>query len=168
MQLMSIDKVQYRQRLNRISICSIAALIVISLSSSSLLIALLSDGQGSHFWLNFFGVVIGCIVVGISLKRLKNHAFFKEVAYIWDLKHELNLIQRKLRAIEAAAAKHDPDALLILLFSYQASRLVWQLDDNTLMMSELSLAQNTLQQQITTTGLDVNVANYRRELLSRF
>jgi len=168
MQLMSIDKVQYRQRLNRITICSIAALIVISLSSSSLLIALLSDGQGSHFWLNFLGVVIGCVVVGTSLKRLKKHVFFQEVAYIWELKHELNLIQRKLRKIEAAAAKNDPDALLILLFSYQASRLVWQLDDNTLMMSELSLAQNTLQQQITTTGLDVNVANYRRELLSRF
>lgn len=168
MQLKTIDKMLYRQRLNRITVVSILALIVVSLSSSTLLIALLSDGSGSNFWLNFSGVVIGCCTVGYTLKHLKKHPYFVDVAYIWDLKHELNLIQRKMKAIEAAAAENMPDALTTLLFSYQASRLVWQLDDNTLMMSELAIAQNKLQQQIDAAGLTVNAADYSRDVLARF
>lgn len=136
MQLVSIDKQRYRQRLNRITVLSILALLVISLSSSTLLITLFGSSDGSNFWLNFAGVVIGCLVVGVSLKRLRRHPYFAEVAYIWDLKHELNLIQRKLRAIQAAAEQNDPTALLVLAYSYAGSRLIWQLDDNTLVMSE--------------------------------
>lgn len=168
MQLKTIDKTRYRQRLNRTTIASVLALIIVSLSSSTLLIALLSDGSGSNFWLNFSGVVIGCLIVGFTLKRFKQHPYLTEVAYIWDLKHELNLIQRKMKAIEAAAAQNTPDALLILLYSYQASRLVWQLDDNTLMMSELALAQNKLQQQIDAAGLTLDANDYQRDLLARF
>lgn len=168
MQLKSIDKLLYRQRLNRVSIASVLALLVLSLGSSTLLIAVFSDGTGSNFWLNFSGVVIGCLIVGLTLKQLKQHPYLSEVAYIWDLKHELNLIQRKMKAIEAAAANNDPAALLVLLFSYKASRLVWQLDDNTLMMSELALAENRLQEQITAANLSLDVADYQRDLLARF
>lgn len=168
MQLKKINKDVYRQRLNRVTLLSILALVVISLANSTLLIALFADGTGSNFWLNFSGVLIGCVAVGFTLKHFKQHPFFYEIAYIWDLKHELNLIQRKLRAIEAAVANNDADAMLILLFSYQASLLVWQLDDNTLMQSELAISQNTLQQKIAAAGLTVDVNSYRRELLSRF
>lgn len=168
MQLRTVDKASYRKHLNRITVLSILALVVISLSSSTLLIALLSDGQGSNFWLNFSGVVIGCIIVGLTLSRLKTHPYFTDVAYVWALKHELNLIQRKLKAIEQAAAELNPDALLILSFSYAGSKLVWQLDDNTLMMSELTLADNRLQQKITDAGLTLDPADYHRDLLNRF
>ncbi|OZB37462.1 MAG: hypothetical protein B7X50_12425 [Alishewanella sp. 34-51-39] len=199
MQLKVIDKALYRKRLNQITVLSILALLIISLASSTLLISLLSDGSGSNFWLNFGGVVIGCILVGSALKKLKRHPYFSEVAYIWDLKvvigcilvgsalkklkrhpyfsevayiwdlkHELNLIQRKLRAIQAAAEQNDATALLILAFSYAGSRLIWQLDDNTLMMSELNLADNKLQEQISGLGLKLDLDTYRRELLARF
>ncbi|MDP5035436.1 DUF3087 family protein [Alishewanella sp. SMS8] len=168
MQLRVIEKHRYRQRLNRITVSSIIALLLISLGSSTLLIALFATGTGSNFWLNFSGVVIGCLVVGFSLKRLKTHPYFHDVAYIWDLKHELNLIQRKQRAIDAAAEQNDVIALLILAYSYEASKLVWQLDDNTLMMSELNLAANKLQDKLNAAGLSINLADYRRELLARF
>jgi len=168
MQLRAVDKASYRKHLNRITVLSILALVVLSLGSSTLLIALLSDGQGSNFWLNFSGVVIGCIIVGLTLSRLKTHPYFTDVAYVWALKHELNLIQRKLKAIEQGAAELNPDALLILSFSYAGSKLVWQLDDNTLMMSELTLADNRLQQKIADAGLTLDPADYRRELLNRF
>lgn len=168
MQLKTIDKTLYRQRLNRITVASILALIVVSLSSSTLLIALLSDGTGSNFWLNFSGVAMGCLLVGYTLKRLKQHPYFSEVAYIWDLKHELNLIQRKRKAIDAAAAQNDINALIIQAFSFKASKLVWQLDDNTLMMSELTIADNKLQQQIAAAGLTLDATDYERDLLARF
>lgn len=169
MQLKQINKQTYRKRLNRITILSILALVVISLSSSTLLIMLLSDGQGSNFWLNFTGVVIACIVVGFSLKKLRTSDYFTEVAYIWALKHELNLIQRKIRAIDQAAAEHnDADAILIQAYSYAGSALIWQLDDNTLMMSELNMASNKLQQKITDLHLDIDINNYHRSLLDKF
>lgn len=163
-----INKQQYRKRLNKITVLSVLALLVISLLTSALLIRLLADGESSNFWFNVAGVVVGCLIVGFSLKKLKRHPYFDEVAYIWDLKHELNLIQRKLRAIEAAAATQDPTALLILAYSYSGSRLIWELDDNTLVMSELNLADAKLQQQIADAGLTVDLADYRRELLARF
>ncbi len=168
MQLLTIDKTLYRQRLNRITVASIFALIILSLGSSTLLIALIGNSEGGNFWLNFAGVVFGCLVVGLSLSRLKSTAYFHDVAYIWDLKHELNLIQRKQRAIDAAAANNDLDALCILAFSYAASKLVWQLDDNTLMMSELNLASNRLQDKLAAANLTVDPAAYTRELLARF
>lgn len=167
MQLLPIDKQRYRQRLNRITVCSIMALIVISLSASTLLIALLSDGQSSNFWLNVSGVAIACFIVGMTLKHLQPHPYFTEVAYIWQLKHELNLIQRKMSQIEAAASQNNPIALVVLAFSYQASKQVWQLDDNTLMMSELNIAENKLQQQITAAGLHIDPTAYQRSLLER-
>ncbi|MDX3773898.1 DUF3087 family protein [Chromatiaceae bacterium AAb-1] len=168
MQLLTIDKARYRQHLNRITVASIAVLTVLSLAISSVLIILLSDGQGSNFYLNLTGVVIAAVITVLILKKLKTHPYFNEVAYIWDLKHELNLIQRKIRRIDAAAAQNNPDALLILAFSYAGSALIWQLDNNTLMMSELNIARNKLQQQIEAAHLQLDVNNYSRNLLNQF
>ncbi len=168
MQLLPIDKKRYCKRLNRISVCSIVVLILLSLGSSALLIRLFADGQSSNFYFNLAGVIIACIVVGFSLKRLKQHPYFSEVAYIWDLKHELNLIQRKLKAIEQAAANNNATALLILAYSYAGSRLIWQLDDNTLVLSELNQADNRLQQQIADAGISIDITHYQRQLLAQF
>ncbi|MEE2002563.1 DUF3087 family protein [Alkalimonas sp. MEB108] len=168
MQLKTIHKERYRNRLNRIIIASILALAGISLGSSTLLIQLFSAPGAGNFWLNFTGVVLGCLVVGTALKRLKSHPYFFEVAYIWDLKHELNLIQRKLKAIQIAADRLEPEALTILAFSYAGSRLIWQLDDNTLVLSELNKADNALQQKIADAGLRISAEDYRRQLLEKF
>lgn len=169
MQLKKIDKSLYRQRLRVIIIVSVVALLIISFASSTLLIQLFSEPNSGNFFYNLTGVILGCLVVGSVLKKLKYQSpYFAEAAYIWDLKHELNLIQRKLKAIEAAAAKNDPAALTILSFSYAGSRLLWQLDDNTLMMSELNQADNALQQQIETLGLTISAEQYQRELLAAF
>lgn len=168
MQLLPIDKKRYRKRLNRISVGSIIALILLSLGSSAILIRVLADGQSSNFYYNLAGVIIGCIIVGFSLKRLKSHPYFSEVAYIWDLKHELNLIQRKLKAIEQAAANNNANALLILAFSYAGSRLIWQLDDNTLVLSELNQADSRLHQQVTDAGISLDITQYQRQLLAEF
>lgn len=169
MQLKKIDKTFYRQRLKGIIILSIVALLTISLMSSTILITLFSEPNSGNFFFNLAGVVIGCLVVGFTLNKLKaNSPYFVEAAYIWDLKHELNLIQRKLKAIEAAAAKNDQAALTILSFSYAGSRMLWQLDDNTLMMSELNQADSALQQQIEALGASISADQYQRDLLARF
>lgn len=169
MQLKKIDKSLYRQRLRRISILSVLALLIISFACSALLIQLFSEPNSGNFYYNLAGVILGCLVVGFTLKKLKySSPYFAEAAYIWDLKHELNLIQRKLKAIQAAAAKNDQAALTILSFSYAGSRLIWQLDDNTLMMSELNQADSALQQQIEALGVTISADQYQRELLARF
>lgn len=168
MQLRTINKKCYRSRLNRIILASILALAGISLGSSTLLIQLFSEPGAGNFWLNATGVLIGCLVVGTALKQLKSHPYFFEVAYIWDLKHELNLIQRKLKAVSAAADRLDPTALTILAFSYAGSRLIWQLDDNTLVLSELNQADNALQQKITAAGLQIDPSQYQRPMLEKF
>ncbi len=168
MQLIKIDKTRYRKHLNRITLASIAALTLLSLGISTLLILLFSDGQSSNFYLNLIGVISGCVIVAFLLKKFRSHAYFSEVAYIWDLKQELNLIQRKIRQLDAAATENNPDALLILAFSYEGSALIWQLDDNTLMMSELNIARSKLQQQAEEAGLQLDISQYKRDLLNKF
>ncbi|MEE2023462.1 MULTISPECIES: DUF3087 family protein [Alkalimonas] len=168
MQLKTINKERYRSRLHRIMLASILALAGISLGSSTLLIQLFSEPGAGNFWLNATGVLIGCLVVGAALKQLKSHPYFFEVAYIWDLKHELNLIQRKLKHISRAADQLDPTALTILAFSYAGSRLIWQLDDNTLVLSELNQTDNALQQQIAEAGLQIEPSHYQRQMLDKF
>lgn len=168
MRLKSVDKIRYRKHLNVITVISILCLIAISLGSSTLLILWLSDGEGSNFFLNLAGVVMGCLLVGFTLHKLRNHPYFAEVTYIWDLKQELNRIQRKMKKLEDAVSQHNPTAMLILAFSYEGSALIWELDNNTLMMSELNIARNKLQQQAEAADIELNTDDYHRELLKQF
>ncbi|RJG42310.1 DUF3087 family protein [Motilimonas pumila] len=152
MTLIEIDKPRYRQRLNRIIFACIAILVVVSLGASSVMIHFW--GSDSNFILNLAGVVLAGFVVLQLLRSLRNHPYMHEVMYVWDLKQQLNLINRKYRPLLAAAKKGDERAMQVLHFSYVGSEQLWQLDDNTITIDELKVQMQTLQaladeQQVT-------------------
>ena len=60
------------------------------------------------------------------------------------LKAELNRIYRKQRKIKASAEEGDAQAMAILDYSYRTSRHVFELDNNTLTLEELTKSQNEL------------------------
>ncbi len=89
-------------------------------------------------------MVVSAIALGMTLVKLKKHPKMFEVVYVWDLEHQLNLIYRKNRKLLIAAEQGNKDAMLALQFSYQGSRQLWQLDDNTIVMSNLNVPQSQL------------------------
>ncbi|MCE2570612.1 DUF3087 family protein [Motilimonas eburnea] len=168
MMLREINKQQYRQRLNRVIVAAIALLTVVALSISTTLIHFFGDEAGSNFVLNLAGVVLGGGLVLQLLRYYRAHPYMREVMYVWDLKHELNLINRKIRNIEQAAQQGDETAMQVLHFSYQGSRQLWQLDDNTITLDELRPLMDRLENQAATQGLHLDVNAYSRTLLDQF
>lgn len=155
MKLKSIDKARYRKHLNIVIIACIAVLVVGSLSISQLLIVFFPDADGSHFHWNLLGVVMTGITLGLLLNQFRDHPFMTEVTYIWELKQTLNQITRKMQKLKQAAEKGDVTAMTLIQYSYSGSRLLWQLDDNTIVMDELAIEQ---------ANLDTLAAKYAIEL----
>lgn len=90
-----------------------------------------------------------------------------EVVYVWDLKQALNRVTRSMKKVKAAAELGNYDALLALQFNYAGSRLLWELDDNTIIMDELAVEQAKLDALLTQYNISVDVADYSRDTLDK-
>ncbi|BFM15588.1 DUF3087 domain-containing protein [Maricurvus nonylphenolicus] len=169
MTLQSIDKSLYQQRYKRVAIGLAVSLAVLSLSISTLLITLFGSSEsGSNTGLNVIGVAVSVAILVFALQKLKHKPYFKEVAYVWALKQELNHINRHIHKIKAAAQEGDANAMIVLNFSYQGSEQLWQLDDNTLVMDELRVWKADLEELKQRYSVETSLEDYRRELLQNF
>ncbi|WP_426415848.1 DUF3087 domain-containing protein [Aestuariirhabdus sp. LZHN29] len=165
MQLQTIDKSIYRKHLNRVIAAVIVLLAATSLASSTLLIHLLGEPGGSNFSLNLAGLAIGGAVIALVLRHYRQHPYMSEVMYVWRLKQELNRIYRKTAKLNAAAENDNPDALVILNFSYRGSQQLYELDDNTLTADQLIRDIQRLDDKIAHLGLNISTDDYHSGLL---
>jgi hypothetical protein len=168
MQLIEINKVRYRRHLNRVIAGCIGCLIIGSLAISQTLIALFPDESGSHFNWNLLGVVIASATIAWLLKKYRTQDFMTEVVYVWELKQALNKINRRMLKLKAAGRKGNADALLAIQYSYAGSRLLWQLDDNTIIMDELAIEQAELDNLAAQYNLTLNADDYDELILKQF
>jgi len=168
MVLRDIDKTVYNRHVKITFIAIAVVLSILSVSISSLLIALLSTPEESHFTHNLAGVIIGAIIVVVVLQRLRGHPFLVEVVYVWDLKQALNRIYRKHQVLEQKAEDNDPTAMQILMFQYRGSRQLYELDDNTVTIEDLMPRLKRLQQRMHDAGLDSEVDEFDVQDLERF
>jgi hypothetical protein len=168
MQLIEINKVRYRRHLNFVIAGCIAALVIGSLAISQSLIALFPYDTGSHFNWNLLGVVITSVSIAWVLNQYRTHNLMTEVVYVWELKQNLNKINRKMPKLKAAGLKGNFNALLAIHYSYAGSRLLWQLDDNTIVMDELVIKQTELDDLAMKYHLTLNVNDYDQRILKQF
>ncbi len=168
MKLIEINKARYRKHLNIIIVGFILGFTLLSLIYGQVLIALFSDGEGSNFRYNLTGVILGLFTSAIVLSKLREHDFFKEVYYVWQLKQLMNLIYRKLKKIKAQADENDVNALIILLYYYQASQQVYLLDDNTLTLSTTTKALADIQEKISSLNLTLSGDDFNKSMLDSF
>lgn len=168
MQLIKIDKTRYRKHLNIVIAGCATGLIIGSLSISQLLIALFPDASGSHFHWNLLGVISTSIIIAWLLNRYRKHNFMIEVVYVWELKQALNKINRKMLKLKPAAAEGNIDALLAIQYSYSGSRLLWGLDDNTIVMEELTIAQAELDKLAKQYQVNLDIDSYNDDILKQF
>lgn len=168
MQLIDIDKARYRKHLKIVFIGCAVSLAVASLALSQTLIAIFPDESGSHFHWNLLGVVVSAVTIGWLLNKYRRHDFMREVTYVWELKQVLNKITRKMRKLEAAALEGNRNALLAMQYSYAGSRLVWQLDDNTLTLDALVIKQHELDHLAEKFHVILSVADFDEKILADF
>lgn len=168
MQLREIDKDRYRSHFNVVIVFAVAVFSALGVGFSTLLIHLFSEAGADNFYLNLTGVSIAGLLSALTLRLLKPTDYFRELAYIWDLKHELNLINRRQQALKKGVQANDPDALVVMLYNLCGSRQLWLLDDNVLNLQELELELIQLEHQIKSLGLQISADQYHRGLLARF
>lgn len=166
MKLININKARYRRHLKYVMAGCVMGLAVGSLAISQTLIALFPDDSGSHFHWNLLGVVVTGIVVAWLLNRYRRHDFMSEVVYVWELKQSINKIHRHMRRLEAASREGNIHALLAIHYSYAASRLLWELDDNTLLMNELLVKQAELNDLAEKYKVTLNSDDYDDSVLN--
>ena len=168
MQLIQINKARYRRHLNIVIVACIVALLAGALGISQTLIALFPDESGSHFHWNLVGAVSAGVLIAWVLNKYRSHDFMTEVVYVWELKKALNKINRKMLKLKAAARQGNADAMLAMQYSYAGSRLLWQLDDNTIVMDELAIAQVELDNLAAQYHVSLNADDYDEAILKQF
>lgn len=168
MKLQTIDKRLYRKRLNILIAVCLVMLLAISLSVSSLLISVWgSEVDGDNFIWNLSGVVVAAVVVFFVLKALSTKPFMAEINYVRGLKREMNRIYRSSKKLQAALEENNKDAMIISYFNLQASKQVYQLDNNTLTMEELNQKITALDEKISALGLSISVEDYQPEMVGQ-
>ena len=168
MTLKEINKGLYHNHLRVVFVGIALALMVISIATSTLLIYLFSNPEVTHFLHNLAGVAVAAIIVFIMLNKLRQHPYMLEVVYVWDLKQQLNRINRKLRKIEAAVENNDSDAMVIMNFMYRGSKQLYELDDNTITMGSLIKQIDILDQRMQDLGLSLSTSAYDSVMLDQF
>ena len=168
MQLIEINKARYRRHLNLVIACCIGGLVIGSLAISQTLIAIFPNESGRHFYWNLLGVVMTSVTIAWLLNKYRTHDFMTEVVYVWELKQALNKITRRMTKLKAAGSKGNANALTAINYSYAGSRLLWQLDDNTILMDELSIQKAELDSLAKQYNLILNVDDYDERILKHF
>ena len=168
MQLREINKIRYSKHY-RIIFAGIAfVLLIIAPATSALLISLFSNPEGSYFFHNLAGVVVGVAIVAFVLYKFRQHPYMYEVIYVWDLKQQLNRIRRKQRKIEAAIENNDKDAMIIMNFMLHGSKQLYELDDNTITMEDLLIKIQIHDERMEAAGLSSSTDSYKPAMLDLF
>jgi len=168
MKLKEIDKARYRKHLNVVFISMAAALIVIAQINSALFIYLFSEPDASHFYHIIAAVASAAAIVVYVVNKYRQHPYMSEVVYVWDLKQQLNKIQRKQRKLKSAVEDDDKDAMVIMNFMYRGSKQLYELDDNTITIEDLVVVMSDLDQRMKNAGLSLSTDSYKPEMLDRF
>lgn len=127
-----------------------------------------STPEAQHFWYNLAGVVAAAVIITFALHKWRSHPFMLEVAYVWDLKQQLNRINRKQRKLAAAVENNDHDAMVMMNFLYRGSKQLYELDDNTITMEGLDSRIRVLDKRMAAAGLSLSTNAYEPAMLDSY
>lgn len=168
MKLRQIDKERYSKHYKIVFAAIALALLVISIACSTLLIAWLSTPDESHLILNAIGVAFAALLAAYTLYHFREHPFMEELVYVWKLKNQLNRIYRKKRKIEPLVEDNHVDAMIVMNYMYQGSKQLYELDDNTITLNNLTSKSERLSARIKESGLQLTTEDYHSDLLGQF
>ncbi|WP_299568893.1 DUF3087 family protein [uncultured Shewanella sp.] len=171
MQFISIDKPQYRKRLNVLLISLVASLTILSLAFGGLLIeffgsdTVIKGESTGHFHLNLIGVFLAVVSCSLVMNAIKTKPYMKEIYWVWQVKQLQNRIYRKLNKVIAAASENDVKALTILLYYYHSQKKIYELDNNTLTMGKVDSDISRTETQIARLNLVITLDDFSSSLI---
>jgi len=168
MKLQEIDKTRYRKHLNVVMFSMAVALIITAQGTSALFIFLFSEPDASHFYHIMAAVAAAAAIVVYVTNKYRHHPYMTEVVYVWDLKQQLNKIQRKQHKLKSAVESDDKDAMIIMNFMYRGSKQLYELDDNTITIEDLELLITALEKRMKTAGLSLSTDLFKPSMLDRY
>lgn len=168
MSFRKIDKIEYKQHLNRSQLFAALALLVLSLITSEVIRTLFADPNSSdHFWLNAASVALSVLILVVVFMRVRHHEYFQDIMYIWNLKQRINRIYGNNRHIEQGIQQDCPAAIECQHYYLVTSIYIYQLEDNTLTLSELSRELDQLRLQMQRLDLTFDVQRFDIATLER-
>ncbi|REL29518.1 DUF3087 family protein [Thalassotalea euphylliae] len=173
MKIQSVNKTDYRKKLNQFTIAFVIAFALLALIFGSLFIALFAapivdPETQSNFRYNLGGVILALVTMAMLINSIKKHEFLKDIYYVWQLKQVHNAIYRKLAKIKAAQAEGDENTLVILAFYYQTLKQVYELDDNTLTINNVNLEIDKLKQKLGDETYEQHVHQFEKSMLNAY
>ena len=120
----------------------------------------------NNFRWNLLGVILGLLLSSLTLNYLKYSVFFTEIYYVWQLKQIHNRIYRKLSKIKKLANSGNVDAYIVLNYYYLSVKSVYELDDNTLVISTVNKEIALLEQAIRDAQFHVELTMFSESLLA--
>jgi hypothetical protein len=112
--------------------------------------------------------VVAVLFVLYAVYRYRDHPFMDEVVYVWNLKKQPNLINRKQHKIEPLIEDDNVDAMVIMNYMYQGSKQLYELDDNTITLSDLAIKARRLNTKLEEKELKLTTDDYYSGLLAQF
>jgi len=168
MTLKEINKKRYRKHLNIVMICMAVALIIIAQINSALFIYVFSTPDASHFYHIMAAVASAAAIVVYVVNKYRHHPYMTEVVYVWNLKQQLNKIQRKQLKLKPAVENNDKNAMIIMNFMYRGSKQLYELDDNTITIEDLELLITALDHRMTEAGLSLSTDSFKPDMLDAY
>ncbi len=173
MKIKEINKEVYRKKVNLVIGGFVVLLAVSSLAFSTLLISLFGNtniqpeqSTGNFHW-NLIGVLLSLATSLSLLNQFKTRPYMKEVLYVWKLKQVHNKIYRKLKSIKAAASD-DWKALTILKFYYTTQKQVFELDNNTLTMSNVNKELEVIEEIEASKSISLDITRFEEAWLDTY
>ncbi len=174
MKIKEINKEVYRKKVNLVIGGFVVLLAVSSLAFSTLLISLFGNtniqpeqSTGNFHW-NLIGVLLSLATSLSLLNQFKTRPYMKEVLYVWKLKQVQNKIYRKLKSIKAAVSDDDWKALTILKFYYTTQKQVFELDNNTLTMSNVNKELEVIEEIEASKSLSLDITRFEEAWLDTY
>ncbi|NMP31570.1 DUF3087 family protein [Thalassotalea sp. M1531] len=173
MNIQTINKSTYRKRLNHVSVGFVLVFALFALIFGSFFIWAFAEPitdpeTQSNFRYNLAGVVLALATMAMIANSIKRHKYLQEIYYVWQLKQLHNRIYRKLANIKAKQIEGDDNAKITLAFYYKTLKQVYELDNNTLTISNVNLEINKLQQHLGVEEFDVMAEQFDKKLLDSF
>ncbi|GAA4898166.1 DUF3087 family protein [Ferrimonas pelagia] len=146
MQLSTINKNVYRNRVNQILGGFVVSVLALSLIFSEVLDARFGVAGGiDSEWLAFTAFVMAFGLCAAVLHGGRKHSLLQEVVYVCRLKWLLWQIGQRLSTLKLAAGNGDGRAVEILLFYFRGRMLVYSLDNAGGSLATLELELIALQ-----------------------
>lgn len=156
-----IDPAHYRAQTRKSTMIVVAIFLVIGFAGARLAVTQLGEYSDNHIVLNFMGAFVGLLITMWIVKSFfSNAAWMKEAMYGWNLKRRIMYIYNALSHLEKAVDQGDVEAIKILRFYHLAQQQMFQFDNNSHELYELSIPMQALETKMNEMGIGLDQTEF--------